>query len=274
MRLYFSVIIWLIGVSYSLDAQRGFTSAQGAKRVAMANTGSNTLGIEALLNNQAGLYKLNGIGVIAASEQRFLLKDLNAVSIGLAYGDKTFGALGLMISNFGFDEYKEQKIGLAYSRLLFNNLSIGGQLDLLHLNIAGYGSSSNITFELGVISKITDQVSVGFHVFSPSEVNITEQSSIPTKIIVGASYKPSKKIEIVTEVEKIIDRDYTFRMGIDYSIVDRFNLRAGLSTGAATLSFGLGININKKISFDGSFSNHETLGFTPAGSLIYQGKNP
>jgi hypothetical protein len=274
MRLLITFLVCFIANIYMCQGQRGFTSAQGARSVAMANTGSTMLGIEAILNNQAGLYKLNGIGVIAATEQRFLLEELNAISFGLAYGNNSLGAVGLMVSNFGFDEYREQKIGLAYSRKLFDNLSIGGQLDLLHVNIAGYGSSSNLTFELGAITDITKEVSIGFHVFSPSEINITDQATVPTKIILGVAYKPSKKIQIVTEVEKIVDRDYTFRMGVDYAIVDALSLRAGYGTGPAMLSFGLGYNINKKLSFDGSFTNHETLGITPSGSLIYQGNKP
>jgi len=225
--------------------------------------------IDALLNNQAGLAYLNGYGLIASAEQRFLLEDLRTVSFGAAYGKEELGTVGVVVSSFGIDEYKELKFGLAYSRNLLENFSIGGQFDYLSTRILGYGSSNSITFEVGLQSNVTDEFMLGFHMFSPGQVSQSPESQIPTRMNAGFAYKPSNKLFIAAEVEKILDLDYAFRAGVSYAFADQFILRAGASTGETTFTFGLAFKIQDAIHFDGTFSQHEILGTTPAATVKY-----
>jgi len=250
-------------------AQRGYTPARGAKSLSMGGIVSLSTEIDALLNNQAGLATLNGYGLIASAEQRFLLDELRTVSFGAAYGKQELGTVGIVVSSFGIDEYKEIKLGLAYSRQLLEKLSIGGQLDYLSTRILGYGSTNSITFEAGIQSKFTEEFMIGFHMFSPGEVSQGPESQVPTRMNAGFAYIPSKKLFIAAEVEKILDLDYAFRGGVSYAFADQFLLRAGASTGETTFTFGLAFKIQDAIHFDGAFSQHEILGTTPAATVKY-----
>lgn len=234
---------------------------------------STSTSIDAILNNQAGLYKLTGYGFIASAEQRFLLNELSTISFGAAYGKKNLGSFGLLISSFGIDEYKEQKFAFAYARKLLDKLSIGGQLDFLSTRILGYGSSNSVTFEIGIQSMVTKEFTLGFHLFSPGQVSQGTESNIPTRMNAGFAYHPSNKLLIVLEVEKIIDLDFAVRGGISYAFADQFILRAGASTGETTFSFGLAYKIQNSLYFDGAFSQHEVLGITPAASVKYYKEN-
>ena len=51
-----------------------------------------------------------------------------------------------MFFSIWFSKYNEQKFGLAYARKLFHNVSLGGQLDYLSLNIENYSQQHFITF--------------------------------------------------------------------------------------------------------------------------------
>ena len=249
--------------------QRGYTPSNGATSMSMGGIQSTHEGIDAILNNQAGLSSIHNFGFIASSEQRFLLSELVTIAAGAVYGDKNLGTFGLMMSSFGIDEFREQKIGFAYSRKLLDNLSIGGQLDYLSTRIDGYGKSSTITFELGIQSKVSKEVLVGFHIFSPGTIRQGPESDLPTQINAGISYFPSEKLLVSAEVEKIIDLEYSLRLGISYKIYDQLSLRAGASSGATTVSFGLAYVLNQQIHFEGAFSQHEILGTTPGASLKY-----
>ncbi len=252
-----------------LSAQRGFTPARGAKSLSMGGLVSVSTEIDAILNNQAGLASMDGYGLIATAEQRFLLDELRTVSFGASYEKKDFGTVGLLVSSFGIAEYKEQKFALAYARKLLDQLSIGGQLDYLTTRIQGYGSSNSITFEFGLQSKFNDEIMMGFHMFSPGQVSQGTESNIPTRMNLGFAYIPSDKLIIGAEVEKIVDLDFAFRGGVSYAFAEQFILRAGVSTGETTFSFGLGYALQNALYFDGAFSQHETLGITPAASVKY-----
>lgn len=256
----------------TLNAQNGLTPARGAESLALGGNVSGSQGIEGILNNQAGLSQVQGFAVIINSEQRFLLSELLVGSLGLAYNKPSFGTIGLLISSFGFDTYQEQKIGLAYSRQLFDNLSIGGQFDYLNTRIDGFGSSNAITFEIGVQSQVTDQILIGAHVFSPGTVRINDTNEIPSRFNLGIQYKPTPKFFLRAEIEKLIDRPLSIQGGVDYKIINELYLRVGTSTNPTRLSFGVAYGFSNKFQFDLSTVNHEILGLTPAASFSYQSK--
>jgi len=266
------ILFLLITSAITLTGQRGITPAKGAESLSLGGSVSGSLGIESLLNNQAGLSQLEGFGVIVSTEQRFLLSELVIASAGVAYNFKKVGTLGLMVSNFGFEEYREQKYGLAYGRKLFENLSIGGQFDVLNTRIVGFGSSTSITFELGLQAALSEAFSIGAHVFSPGTVSINDTNELPSRFNLGVQYQPSDQIYATVEVEKLIDRGLSVQGGISYQIIESLYLRVGTSTNPTRMSFGLAYGFNETFRFDAAMTNHEILGITPAASVRYQSK--
>ena len=202
------------------------------------------------------------------AEQRFLQSELGYYTGGLTLPTKS-GAFGLALNYSGFDLYNEQKLGLAYGRLFTKNISGGIQIDYLSTSISEYGTASALTFELGLLIKLSEQISTAVHLFNPVAVKSGfDDEKIPTLFRLALSYEPSKKILLITEVGKDIDFPARFKAGIEYRIVDALHLRGGIGTNPSQYSLGIGINV-QHLKIDLASSYHQVLGFTPALSVNY-----
>ena len=82
-------------------------------------------------------------------KEDFYLNELNnyTAAIGLPTHSGNFG---LKASYYGFSDYNETQIGLAYARKLGNKVDIGAQFNYNGIRIAGYGNASAISFEIGL----------------------------------------------------------------------------------------------------------------------------
>lgn len=251
---------------FLLFGQNGSTYANGARSAAMGNTGLNFNDINSLFNNQAGLADLEATSFLIAAERKFALADLNNLTAGVALPTSS-GTFGISLNYFGFDLYNETKVGLAYSRRLMDKLSVGIQFDMLNTRIPEYGSKNLFTFEIGLQSELSKNLTLGFHLFNPVKLETVEGEYLPTVIQGGISYAPSKKVLVNVELEKDIDFPFTIRTGIEYEMVDNFWLRLGVNTEPASVNFGIGYLMQNGLRLDIASSYHQELGFTPAVSL-------
>jgi len=88
--------------------------------------------------NQAALAQLKNSSAGVYGERRFLLSELNnyAVVIGLP---TAAGNLGVKADYYGFSDYNETQLGIAYGRKLGEKVDIGAQFNYQGIRIAGYG---------------------------------------------------------------------------------------------------------------------------------------
>jgi len=91
---------------------------------------------------------------------------------------------------------------------------------------------------------------------------------IPTQIKVGTSYILSNQVLLAIESEYDLDDHYDFRLGLEYSIINRLKLRGGTSLAPFKQYVGAGIDFNK-ISVDAATSFHSQLGASLQLSLNY-----
>lgn len=250
-----------------LLAQNGTPPVGGTRAVGMGYTGTTFTDINSLFSNQAGLAKLEKVTAIAFAEQRFLLNELQGLSTGIALPTNS-GTFGLSLNYFGFEDYNEQRAGLAYARQLVDKLSIGAQLLVLNTQIAEYGNKANVTFELGLLAEILPQLNLGLHLYSPARIELTTDEYLPSVFKLGLSYLPSDKLLILAELEKDIDYDLRTKLGLEYNILDQLSMRLGLATQPINLSFGLGYQLKNGLTLDIASSYHEILGFTPSAGII------
>jgi hypothetical protein len=155
----------------------------------------------------------------------------------------------------------------------------------LHTKIAeDYGSSDVFTFELGVLSHLSDNFTIACHVFNPIGVKLNKDSDekLPVIIKLGASYNISNKLLIALETEKDLEFKPLIRGGIEYQIIEQAIVRIGYSTLPSTsgsdnfsiasvYTFGFGLNLTKYI-INISSSVHQVLGWSPQVSMIYKFK--
>ena len=224
------------------------------------------------MNNQAGiaLYEKPAVGIYY--ENRFLINELSSKSIAAILPTK-YGVFAATYNHFGYELYNDQKIGLAYARAFGKKLRIGLQLDYLQTTLGNnYGSKGNITFEIGLQTDISDNVTIGAWVFNPIMVKLAEydDEKLPAVYRIGFVWHISDVFLATLEAEKSTAiNPIIFRGGLEYELNSKFFFRTGFSTKKEIFSFGMGINI-KHLIFNISAIMHESLGFSPQASLIFE----
>ncbi len=266
MRL-FIVILYLLSFGVC-SAQLHYSATQGAYSNAIGGASAHLNNIDAIFSNQAGIADIDSISFIASSELRFSVTELGAAGIGVVIPTNSFGSFGINIQNFGFAEYKEQKLGIAYARKLFPNFNLGAQIDLLNTSIEGFGNKVLATFELGVQAKLGENFRLGAHIFSPGNIELLESdNNVNSRIRIAASYFPSQKVTIALEVDKWLQNEVSIKAGIDYKVINNLHVRLGANTNPASFGIGVAYNIGKSFSIEGTYVANNQLGYTPSFSV-------
>ncbi len=257
--------------SLTISAQNGAPPAAGARGAAMSNASVTFSDVNSAFSNQAGLADLETLSFTAVAEQRFLISELQSISAAAAL-PVTSGTFGLTIQHFGFEDFNQQKIGLAYARKLLESFSIGAQLFAFHTSIPEYGSKASFSFELGFLMQLLPQLRLGAHVHSPAQIEIVKGENLPTIFKIGLAYLPSERVVCTAEVEKDIDFPARTKLGIEYQIAEPLYLRTGVATNPTNVAFGVGYGFKNGLNLDVASVYHQILGFTPTVSVAFQRK--
>jgi hypothetical protein len=272
IRLLLLCIMFLTSMS-GLRAQKD-NCPLGARSAALGNASVTLNDFWSVHNNQAGMAFYNEMAVGVYGENRFLMKELTQGAIAFILPVKKAGVFGLNYNFFGYSQYNESKVGLAYAMAFSNKISGGVQLDYIRSYIAeNYGSTNIFTFELSLQAKIIKNLVFGVHVFNPIHVKMSKYSDerVPVIFRAGLSYSFSDKALIAIETEKDINQKAQFRMGVEYHLVKPVYLRIGIGTSPFTNSFGVGLEFGN-FKADISASRHQVLGFSPQISMVYSFK--
>jgi hypothetical protein len=190
LLLLFSIFYFPFSSPASNDPFTG-----GARSLGLGSSSITLSDPYSILNNQAAMAFQKGISFSLHTEQRYIEKELGYYAGGFTLPAKA-GVFGLAINYNGFDLYNEKKIGLAYARMFSQKVSGSIQLDYLSTSISDYGTSSAFTAELGLLLKISDQLSAGAHVFNPYPIKSGfGDEKIPTLFQLGLSYEAGKIID-------------------------------------------------------------------------------
>jgi len=266
------ITITLIIYSFNPDAfAAGDIQPIGSRSAGMGRSSVAIIDFWSSMNNQAGiaLYQKPAVGIYY--ENRFLINELSSKSIAAIVPTK-YGVFATTYNHFGYNLYNDQKIGLAYARALGKKLRIGLQLDYLQTTLGNnYGSKGNVTFEIGIQTDISDNVTIGAWVFNPIMVKLSDydDEKLPALYRIGFAWHISNTFLATIEAEKSTAiNPVIFRGGLEYELNSKFFFRTGFSTKKEIFSFGMGINI-KHFVFNISAIMHESLGFSPQASLIF-----
>lgn len=236
-----------------------------------AGIGSSTIVLAdpwSVFNNQAGLGQQRNFWAGVYHEKRYFLNELSFSSIGGCIPVKP-GTFGVGVTHFGYSQFSQSRFGLSYGMMLTKTISAGIGINYHMVRIAnGYGSAGCITAEGGIIYKPIDKISIGAHVFNPTQSSFGENQNLPTTFGLGIAYQPVESVLILIQGDDNTLTSPTLRTGLEYSPVKRLSFRAGLISNPMTLSFGLGWNV-KNLNVDLAFSYHRVLGYTPYISLAY-----
>lgn len=274
-RLYLLLII--LTLSNSLFAY-DFIHPVGGRAAAMGNSCVASQGIWAMQNNPAGLAELQKMSLGLYYQNQWMLPETADKSAAFAV-PLSMGTIGVSFNQYGSSNFNENKIGLAYARSFGRYLQIGLQLDYCLLKIAEeYGNKSALTFELGIQSKVTDNLILGTYIFNPVRFTLKQtinQEPLPIVFRFGASYKFTKDFIAQLEVEKNTDFEgFAFRGGLEYEAVKDLFIRAGAQIGIdrfqqqGLLTFGLGYQI-KFVEINVGAQMHQVLGSAVNVGLVF-----
>lgn len=251
-------------------AQDGLFPAFDVRSRLLGGTGLNAEGIDALWTNPAGLAHTGETAQAGAGvEQRFGISDLNMAYIGGVYG-RPNGSFGVQLASFGFDTYRENRLGVAYGRKLTDNFSIGADFAAFATSTEGYASTFDVTFGLGAQLRIIPELSIGVRIFSLARVERLPEEYLPQLLALGLTYQPTDQLLINAEVHQDTDHPARFRMGMEYLPVEQLSIRVGVATQAAELSFGLGYQILEQLDLSAGAVWHEVLGVFPTVGVRYR----
>jgi hypothetical protein len=242
----------------------------GGRAAGMGNAAVTLYDFFALSHNQAGLARMEHKAVGVYFENRFLVEELSFGAAAFVMPTQS-GVFGVSFTYFGFELYNETKIGLAYARDFGERFSAGLQLNYHNTGIGeDYGNKGNLTVEMGFIFQLTQQLSLGAHLFNPTLAKIGEfaDERIPTIFKTGLSYTFSEKVIVAGEVEKSINKNPSLKAGIEYHITEPLYIRMGVGTQPATNAFGFGLKLGS-LNLDLATSYHHILGYSPQLSFVY-----
>lgn len=276
MNCKLAISLAFILVLNKIEAQFSSVEVYNTRTIGMAEITTITDDLNSLFGNNAGLVFIEGIGVSAGILNRFEVKDLYGLNVGLASKAGKIGSLGLSFKKFGFDQYGEYQISFNYAKKLSKNISLGLRFNSYTLHIAEYGNKFTANADISAMYKISNHTTLGFNLINPYPVLFTDENRLPTIIQFGFKYKISDQLEVASEIEKHIDHELLLKIGLDYKIMKKFELYGGYRNDLnkfADYSFGFGYDINNILHVDAAIQYDLTLGVSPSITVIYNRKH-
>ena len=266
MRKFYFTIIFILCACFGFG--QALRQPIAARYIGLGAYSKNHVDAFSFTSNQAALAQINSTAVGVYGEKRFLLSSTNLYSAVAVLSTKQ-GNFGLQADYFGYKNYNESQIGIAYARSLGSKLDIGIKFNYYGFRIPGYGSSSAINFELGAIAHLSEKLHVGIHVYNPvgGKLSKTDNEKLSSVYKFGMGYEASEKFFVSAEIIKEEDQPVNVDVGMQYNFMKQFFVRAGTSTETANSYIGAGISWkNFRLDLTGSY--HPRLGFTPGLLLI------
>ncbi len=220
-------------------------------------------------SNQASLAQLKNASAGVFGERRFLLNELNNYSAAIGLPTKS-GNFGVKAGYYGFSDYNESQLGLAYARKLGKKVDIGAQFNYNGIRIAGYGNDAAVSFEIGTVLHVTDKLHAGVHVNNPvgGKFGKDQQEKLASVYTFGLGYEASEKFFVSAEIIKEEDQPVNVNAGLQYKFLSRLLARAGMSANTSTAWLGIGLTL-KSFRVDVTSAYHPQLGFTPGVLLLF-----
>jgi hypothetical protein len=251
--------------------------AQTLRRpVAAAYTGlgaysQNHTDIFSIISNQASLAQLANAAVGVYAERRFLLSELNNYTAAVGLPTRS-GNFGLRANYYGFRDYNESLLGLAYARRLGKKIDAGVQFNIHGINISsGYGNASAISFELGTVMHISEKLHAGIHAANPvgGRFGKNGEEKLSSTYTFGMGYEASDKFFFSAEIVKEENRPVNVNAGLQYQFIPQLLARAGMLSATSSAWLGLGFMI-RTFRVDVTAGYHPQLGITPGLLFVFE----
>lgn len=186
----------------------------------------------------------------------------------MVYAEPTsFGTFGLGVKTYGFELYRENNIILSYGRNFSDRIFYGVNVNVFNLNIQNYNSATTVGVDLGAMAYLTDFLRWGFFGKNISGARIgASEEKISQVYRTGFTVQPREDVSFLIEAEKDVRYPLSIRAGMEYSLYDYIDLRAGIGTEPTSFSGGVGFKYDL-FQVDYAIYNHQDLGITHQGTV-------
>ncbi len=222
-------------------------------------------GVDASRGNPAGLADAGHLQAQLSSGSYFQGSGIKESS--LAFLGRVSGlALGLSIQQYGLTSaYKEQTLRFAAAKQIGASLSAGIVVEGQRISIPGYGSSRRFIPGVGIQWDISPVVQTGI-LYTGME---SDGFRHPLEhLLAGLRYEPSPSLQLAIEVRKA-GPGPVVRAGMQYLILERYYLRAGIDSEGPQWSYSSGYLIHEKFRIDLSLRQHAYLGRSWAAGITF-----
>lgn len=222
-------------------------------------------------SNKAALANIQGFAAGAFGEKRFG-GETNFYS-GVIVLATSNGNFGVQANYYGFENYNESQLGLAYARSLGNSFQLGIQFNHFSFRIPQYNSSSTITFEIGALARLSDQLTAGIAIYNPvgGYLSKVANEKLGASYSFGLGYEPSENVLVSIVATKNENESINISSGLVYQFDKKFFARIGIQSKNASPYAAAGIAIDD-LRIDITASYHRQLGISPGVMIIYQPK--
>lgn len=219
-------------------------------------------------SNQAALAQIKNPAFAVYGESRFLLDATNLYSAMFALPTNQ-GNFGIQVDYFGFKNFNESQIGLAYARSVGSRLDVGIKFNYYSFRIPLYQNSSTVNFEIGAIAHLTEKFNIGIHFYNPVGGNLskTNNEKLGSAYKFGIGYEVSEDFLVSAEIVKQEGLPINLNAGIQYNFQKQFFVRAGIASENESPYAGAGVSWSN-FRVDVSASYHPQLGFSPGLMVI------
>lgn len=226
-------------------------------------------GIQSSFSNQAGLAVMKGFGIAAYGEKTHWLPEFANVGLAIGWSTGTNSGMSVNFSSYGIEEFRQNRIGLAYGMRLTSDFRVGVQIDWYQTSIESYGQNSQLTFRLGGIYNIFPTLKAGFHFSNPVGMEISGNHPLPSDFNFDLEWLISSQLSVGTGLKKSIDENPGIKVAVHYQIHPNFKLMFGTITQPTRFSFGFSLDLNDfRLHSAGSY--HQHLGFSPAAGITFE----
>lgn len=249
---------------------RGFTSVQGE---------DSTLSESLWLKDARSISLGGGMNAIDKSASQGLsvsyfvpyqLFELSSRSIKIAQKTRWMDLDGIIVQT-GDEVFMENYISIGASRSLSGSFIMSVNAGYYHCKAVSVENASTWLSELSCQYKPCDKLQIYLYLFNPTGSKIKRGDDLirmNQSFHLGGSFSPVKKIEWLTELEKVQSKRIIWHLGIEYAVWDVFCIRTGLSANPVRPSWGIGGTLHRfKYALGGNI--HPVLGLSSCFSLYY-----
>ncbi len=240
----------------------------GARDAGLAGASVAVADLYSLFNNVGNLGSIENHGMVLGYQSRYHVAAFQVVGAGAIYVSPV-GIGGIGFFKFGDETFSQQRIHLAFGHKI-QLISLGFGLDVLQYRISTVGTQHALAIQFGGVVELSSKWRFGAHVFNLNQAQLDRETNepIPTVMKAGFSYLPTNELMLNVEIEKDLDFEELFKVGLEYQLIKHVFLRTGINSAPFLSAFGLGFH-PKRLSIDYSYANHARLGSTHELSIGY-----